>query len=159
MQLMCRCFSLGSPTNQALRKYCLPLLQVVRENRPGMLPETKGPLYVGGLNEPFAFLTKMKREVRELNNRIVECTYDTQAQKWVFMRERTDKSYPNGYKTAQGEAYYPNGCKRTTKSYRMTYQNLELSCIWHLLLLLSSTSLLPSKHAKIRIPMSQIRRA
>ena len=44
-----------------------------------------------------------KREVRELNNRIVECTYDLQAQKWVFMRERTDKSYPNGFNTAKGE--------------------------------------------------------
>ena len=89
------------------------LLQVVRENRPGMLPETKGHLYVGGLNEPFAFLTKMKREVRELNNRIVECTYDTQAQKWVFMRERTDKSYPNGYKTAQGESWHLLGLPNT----------------------------------------------
>ena len=68
-----------------------------------MLPETKGLLYVGGLNEPFAYMTKLKREVRELNNRIVECTYDLQAQKWVFMRERTDKSYPNGFNTAKGE--------------------------------------------------------
>ena len=70
-----------------------------------MLPETKGLLYVGGLNEPFAYMTKLKREVRELNNRIVECTYDLQAQKWVFMRERTDKSYPNGFNTAKGELF------------------------------------------------------
>ena len=78
-------------------------LQVVKENRPGMLPETKGLLYVGGLNEPFAYMTKLKREVRELDNRIVECTYDMAAGKWVFMRERTDKSYPNGFNTAKGE--------------------------------------------------------
>ena len=70
-----------------------------------MLPETKGLLYVGGLNEPFAYMTKLKKEVRELNNRIVECTYDMQAQKWVFMRERTDKSYPNGFNTAKGEHF------------------------------------------------------
>ena len=36
---------------------------MVKENRPGMLPETKGLLYVGGLSEPFAYMYKMKKEV------------------------------------------------------------------------------------------------
>ena len=67
-----------------------------------MLPETVGMLYVGGMQTPFAQMTKLKREVRELHNRIVECTWDTERNEWSFMRERTDKSYPNAYATAQG---------------------------------------------------------
>ncbi len=78
-------------------------LQVVRENRPGMLPETLGQLFVGGLREPFDVMRKLKKEVRALDNRIIECTFDTNKGTWVFMRERTDKSYPNAFSTAQGE--------------------------------------------------------
>ncbi len=67
-----------------------------------MLPETLGLLYVGGLQAPFATMTKMRREVRELHNRIIECNWDAEKNEWAFMRERTDKSYPNGFATAQG---------------------------------------------------------
>ena len=76
-------------------------LQVVKEERVGMLPETLGYLYVGGLNQPFDCMRKMPKEVRQLHGRIIECTWDPN-KGWIFMRERTDKSYPNGFNTAQG---------------------------------------------------------
>eukprot|EP00095_Tigriopus_kingsejongensis_P004298 maker-scaffold346_size200932-snap-gene-0.7 protein:Tk04298 transcript:maker-scaffold346_size200932-snap-gene-0.7-mRNA-1 annotation:"hypothetical protein CAPTEDRAFT_167250" len=76
-------------------------LKVERETRPGMLPQTNGLLFVGGLNVPFATMPKLKKEVRELNNKIIECTWDAEKKQWAFMRERTDKSYPNGFNTAQ----------------------------------------------------------
>lgn len=77
-------------------------LNVVRENKMGMLPETNGYLYVGGQPEPFGVMPKLKKELRELNNKIIECTFDKTTNQWVFMRERTDKSYPNGKNTALG---------------------------------------------------------
>jgi len=67
-----------------------------------MLPTVSGHLYVGGMREPFAFMPKLKGELRHLHNRIVECRWSHETNEWVFMRERTDKSYPNGYNTAQG---------------------------------------------------------
>ncbi len=68
-----------------------------------MLPETNGLLFVGGMNTPFAVMNKLNKELRGLDKRIIECTWDSEKNKWVFMRERTDKSYPNGYKTAEGK--------------------------------------------------------
>ncbi len=38
----------------------------------------------------------------QLEGKIVECRFEFETQRWVFMRERTDKSFPNSYKTAQG---------------------------------------------------------
>lgn len=37
--------------------------------------------------------------MKELDGKIIECKYEKNA--WVFMRERTDKSFPNSYTTAQ----------------------------------------------------------
>lgn len=66
-----------------------------------MLKKLIGRLYVGGLKDPFGEI-KLNKELRELSNKIIECTWDSQKREWIFMRERTDKSYPNGYNTAQG---------------------------------------------------------
>lgn len=59
-----------------------------------------GFLYVGGHDAPFGRMQKLTKEVRELDNRIVECTMN-QYGNWEFMRERTDKKHPNSYKTAR----------------------------------------------------------
>ena len=65
-----------------------------------MLPRKIGMLYVGSLQSPFAQI-RITKELKALNNKIIECTFDNN--QWVFMRERTDKSYPNGYETAKCE--------------------------------------------------------
>lgn len=73
-------------------------LKLVKESGLGMLPRTVGKLYVGGLDTPFA---EMKAKgLKEYDNKIIECKWENNS--WVFMRERTDKSFPNGYKTATG---------------------------------------------------------
>ena len=76
-------------------------LQIQKENRPGMLAKSIGSLYVGGFPHPFATI-KLNRVLRELNHKIIECKWDYDNACWLFMRERTDKSFPNGYNTAVG---------------------------------------------------------
>lgn len=75
-----------------------------------MLPEKIGELYVGGHDVPFSTM-KAKRELQGLDNKIIECRWEflpaVSGQlngRWVFMRERTDKSFPNSFKTASGNA-------------------------------------------------------
>ena len=68
-----------------------------------MLPGKVGQLFVGGQNDmPFAVM-KVKKALHEFNNKIIECRYEFKGKtgNWVFMRERTDKSFPNSFKTAQ----------------------------------------------------------
>lgn len=72
-----------------------------------MLRERLGHLYVGGKNDtPFAFM-KATKEMIPLENKIIECRYEIgngrQEGKWVFMRQRTDKSFPNSFNTATGK--------------------------------------------------------
>ncbi|XP_059165251.1 mRNA-capping enzyme-like [Physella acuta] len=74
-------------------------LKIQRVERVGMLPETKGLLYVGQLEAPFAEM-KVTKNLKQYDNKIIECTFDGQS--WQFMRERTDKSFPNSYNTAMG---------------------------------------------------------
>jgi mRNA capping enzyme, C-terminal domain len=59
-------------------------------------------LYVGSLDQPFA-VTKLTKNMKELHGKIIECKFDATVKQWVFMRERTDKSYPNAYTTAKCE--------------------------------------------------------
>ncbi|XP_023334944.1 mRNA-capping enzyme [Eurytemora carolleeae] len=72
-------------------------LKIVREEGRGLLPRQIGQLYVGGLDTPFAQM-KINKDIKNLDNKIIECKWDNN--QWTFMRERTDKSFPNGYKTA-----------------------------------------------------------
>ena len=65
-----------------------------------LLPETKGLLYVGGYEQPFSEV-KATKELRQYDNKIIECMWDGKS--WQFMRERTDKSFPNAYTTAMGK--------------------------------------------------------
>lgn len=74
-------------------------LKIVTEGGYGILPRTVGHLYVGSLNTPFSQM-KITKEIKELNNKIIECKWENN--QWVFMRERTDKSFPNAFSTAKG---------------------------------------------------------
>jgi len=74
-------------------------LKIVTESGLGLLTRTVGHLYVGGCNTPFAAM-KMTKEIKNMDGKIIECKW--QNDQWIFMRERTDKSFPNGYKTAIG---------------------------------------------------------
>lgn len=64
-----------------------------------MLPEKHALLYVGGRDEPVGMLESTKVP-KSLNNKIIECSLSPEG-KWVFMRERTDKTLPNSYNTAK----------------------------------------------------------
>lgn len=64
-----------------------------------MLPTTVALLFVGGLDQAFDQM-KANKTIKALDNRIIECNHDGRT--WQFMRERTDKSFPNSYTTAMG---------------------------------------------------------
>lgn len=79
------------------------------------LPERFGDLYVGGRIRPFARM-KANKEMLNLDNQIIECRFehfnDNEKSeqldngsngKWVFMRQRKDKSFPNSVNTANGK--------------------------------------------------------
>ena len=44
---------------------------------------------------------QVTKELKEMDNKIIECSWD--GKQWKFMRQRTDKSFPNGYNTAMGQ--------------------------------------------------------
>ena len=74
-------------------------LCIEKETRPGMVEDYIGKLYVVGLEHSFATI-KVNKTLKNYNNKIIECRFDMQKQAWIFMRERTDKSFPNAYTTA-----------------------------------------------------------
>ena len=76
-------------------------LRIERENRAGMIAKDIGKLYVGGFDHPYGEI-KVNSVLRALNNKIIECKWDHDRNCWSFMRERTDKSFPNAYNTAEG---------------------------------------------------------
>ena len=69
------------------------------------LPETKGYLYVGNYDQPVSEM-KVTKDMRELDNKIIECSWDSETKRWLFMRQRTDKSFPNAKSTAEGMETY-----------------------------------------------------
>lgn len=68
-----------------------------------MLTEKIGFLYVIGYDQPYSTI-KVTKSISHLNNRIIECKWNEN--RWEFMRERLDKSYPNHYNTANGNAFF-----------------------------------------------------
>lgn len=72
-------------------------LKIVTQGGQGILPTKVGYLYVGKMDQPFASM-KVTKDIKHLDNKIIECTFENG--RWVFMRERTDKSFPNSYNTA-----------------------------------------------------------
>lgn len=75
-------------------------LKIVLVGGVGLLPTKVGSLYVGGMDAPFGQV-KMNRSIKELDGKIIECKLENN--EWVFMRERTDKSFPNSFSTANGK--------------------------------------------------------
>ncbi|XP_049293058.1 mRNA-capping enzyme [Anopheles funestus] len=73
-------------------------LMIKEENGYGMVKGKKGLLYVGGMEQSYGEI-KLTRELKQLNNKIIECKFENG--KWVLMRERTDKSFPNSFETAK----------------------------------------------------------
>ena len=90
------------------------------------LPTKVGQLFVGGYNEPFSTIDlkvnniinplitggllrfpittlQANKETRQLNGRIIECSWDPQLG-WCFMRVREDKTFPNSYTTAMSKS-------------------------------------------------------
>lgn len=72
-------------------------LKITRMGGEGLLPQNVGLLYVGGYERPFAQI-KVTKELKQYDNKIIECKFENNS--WVFMRQRTDKSFPNAYNTA-----------------------------------------------------------
>ena len=69
------------------------------------LRKKRGDLYIAGQIEPFAQI-ELTKELKLLDNAIIECRWNWPqgsglAGKWIFMRLRTDKSFPNSIKTVQ----------------------------------------------------------
>lgn len=72
-------------------------LKIVTESGEGIVPRKVGHLYVGGSDMPYGIM-EFSKQIKGLDNAIIECKYENG--KWVFMRERTDKSFPNSVNTA-----------------------------------------------------------
>lgn len=75
------------------------LLNIVEETRPGRIEKYIGQLFVGGQMHQFAQI-RVTNELKKYHNRIIECRFNFNKGAWEFMRERTDKSYPNSIRTA-----------------------------------------------------------
>lgn len=73
-------------------------LEVRREQKEGCLPEYIGNLLVGQHGRSLGRI-KCNKALRDLHNKIIECKLENN--QWVFMRERTDKSFPNAERTAE----------------------------------------------------------
>ncbi|BES88741.1 mRNA capping enzyme [Nesidiocoris tenuis] len=72
-------------------------LKIVKQNGLGLLSTQVGCLYVGNYDHPFATMP-VNSNLKFYDNKIIECKFENN--KWVFLRERTDKSFPNSRKTA-----------------------------------------------------------
>nr|XP_006626214.1 PREDICTED: mRNA-capping enzyme [Lepisosteus oculatus] len=72
-------------------------LKVTKVGGEGLLPQTVGLLYVGSYDRPFSQM-KVTKDLKQYDNKIIECNFVNNT--WVFMRQRTDKSFPNSYDTA-----------------------------------------------------------
>lgn len=59
-----------------------------------------GYLYVGGHSNNHFGTMKYSKALKDLDNKIIECKLENN--QWKFMRERTDKSFPNSMETANG---------------------------------------------------------
>ncbi|XP_030054965.1 mRNA-capping enzyme isoform X1 [Microcaecilia unicolor] len=72
-------------------------LKIAKIGGEGLLTQNVGLLYVGSYERPFA-QTKVTKELKQYDNKIIECKFENNS--WVFMRQRIDKSFPNSYDTA-----------------------------------------------------------
>lgn len=63
----------------------------------GMMGEKVGELFVTGYDQPYSHI-KVNKKISGMHNKIIECRWHED--KWDFMRERVDKTYPNHITTA-----------------------------------------------------------
>ena len=61
---------------------------------------TVGNLMVDGFKPSFATI-EVTPQLRQYNNKIIECSWDIGTKVWKFVRERTDKSHPNMFQTVR----------------------------------------------------------
>lgn len=64
-----------------------------------MMGEKIGELFVTGYDQPYSHI-KVNKKISGMHNKIIECRWHED--KWDFMRERVDKTYPNHITTAIG---------------------------------------------------------
>ena len=89
------------------------------------LPKSIGGLYVGsGKRQSYMAEIKLNHTLRQLHNKIIECSWDYDKECWSFMRERTDKSFPNAYATAKGEKFQI--LCYDVKKYSQSYHSSEI---------------------------------
>lgn len=74
-------------------------LKIVKDGGLGKVESKKAYLFVGHSDHPFAQM-KYTKALKELDGKIIECKFEDN--QWKFMRERTDKSFPNSLNTATG---------------------------------------------------------
>ncbi|KAE8602938.1 hypothetical protein XENTR_v10014183 [Xenopus tropicalis] len=73
------------------------LLKITKVGGEGLLTRNVGLLYVGKYDCPFSEI-KVTKDLKQYENKIIECKFENN--RWVFMRQRVDKSFPNSYDTA-----------------------------------------------------------
>ncbi|CAJ0586431.1 unnamed protein product, partial [Mesorhabditis spiculigera] len=78
------------------------LLRITRVVKPGELARHDGLLYVQNSSAPFAVM-KATKALLPYDGKIIECRVN-EGNQWEFMRERTDKSLPNSFRTATAVA-------------------------------------------------------
>ncbi|KAK2585956.1 hypothetical protein KPH14_010534 [Odynerus spinipes] len=93
-------------------------LKIVTETGVGIVPRKIGHLFVGGLDVPYSQM-KVTKQIKDLNNAIIECKLENG--QWVFMRVRTDKSFPNSVNTAN--SVYESIRRPVTTKYLLEYIN------------------------------------
>lgn len=93
-------------------------LRIVMESGMGIVPKKIGLLYVGGMTNAYAQM-KITKATKDLNNKIIECK--RMNNEWIFMRERTDKSFPNSFNTAEAVCRSIN--EPVTTEYLLDYIN------------------------------------
>ena len=57
-----------------------------------MLNKLHAQLFVTGMDKPYAQMI-FKRELKDYDTKIIECTFDQKTNSWAFLRERRDKRW------------------------------------------------------------------
>ncbi|KAL1491661.1 hypothetical protein ABEB36_012223 [Hypothenemus hampei] len=72
-------------------------VRIAKTKGAGIIEEKVAQLYVGQFDPPFAIM-RYTKALKDLDGKIIECKFENNH--WKYMRERTDKTYPNSYNTA-----------------------------------------------------------
>ena len=79
-------------------------LKITKQGGVGMLPKSICNLLVSGERRELKCMTqamKYTKDVKQYDNKIIECKINMKTKLWEIMRERKDKSFPNHITTAQ----------------------------------------------------------